>query len=434
MAPIATLHLPQRPPGAGIPGDWRHANPLVALLGLTVVLLPFLAPAGPGNTAPADIGIVMSIVLGVLWITKEQLPFKVPYAAGVCGLVLGGVFAATVAGAPLGSAIVVAQDVLLLAWCAVLALGRHNPAIIRVTTRAWCLTAAIYSGVMVGAYLLGMKAVAGVSAKDGVRAAYTFGDPNLAGNYLVVSLFIMAACKHPRSPGLRRLGYLLVLTAIVFTGSNGAMLTLLIGSALAFTLTRYRRHGVRDAVAALAVSALIGVVAVGVVIPKVDLDQIREQAAGSVPLLRDSVGRSGSSTGERAIIVTEGAKLYLQGDATGYGPARTKATLRSTQAPYVKEAHNDYLATLLERGFVGAIGLLLLGIAVLIRCGRLAFGTLPTAYAEAVPRAWLMAVIGPVMAGAASFYEVLHFRHLWTWLGIVAALAFAMQNTEGEKK
>jgi O-antigen ligase len=347
--------------------------------------------------------------------------------------VLGGALAAAVSSAPVGSALVIVQDLLLLAWCAVLALGRHNPAIIGVTTRAWCLTAAIYSGVMVFAYLLGINAVAGVSAKDGVRAAYTFGDPNLAGNYLVVSLFMMAACKRPRSPGIRRVGYVLVLTAIVFTGSNGAMLTLLIGSTLAFALTRYRRYGARDGVTALAVSALLGVVIVGVVIPRVDLDQLREHASGSIPLLRDSVGRSGSSTGERTTIVSEGAKLYLQGDATGYGPARTKATLRSTQAPYVKEAHNDYLATLLERGFVGAVGLLLLGIAILVRCGRLAFGTLPTAYAEAVPRAWLLAVIGPVVAGAASFYEVLHFRHLWTWLGIVAALVYAMQNAEGKK-
>ncbi len=432
VAPFATLHLPLRPRGAGFPADLRHADPMVAVLGLTVALLPFLAPAGPHNTAPADIGIVISIMLAVLWITREQLPFKLPYAAGVGGLVLGGVLAAALSGAPVGSGLVIVQDLLLLAWCAVLALGRHNAAIIRVTTRAWCLTAAIYSGVMVVAYLLGINAIAGVSAKDGVRAAYTFGDPNLAGNYLVVSLFIMAACKHPRSRGLRRLGYLLVLTATVFTGSNGAMLTLLIGSALAFALTRYRRHGARDGVTALAVSALVGVVMVGLVIPRVDLDQVREHAAGSIPLLRDSFGRSGYSTGERATIVSEGAKLYLEGDATGYGPARTKATLRSTQAPYVKEAHSDYLATLLERGFVGAVGLLLLGVAVLVRCGRLAFGILPAAYAEAVPRAWLLAVIGPVMAGAASFYEVLHFRHLWTWLGIVAALVFAMQNAEEE--
>ena len=32
------------------------------------------------------------------------------------------------------------------------------------------------------------------------------------------------------------------------------------------------------------------------------------------------------------------------------------------------------------------------------------------------------------MVTAAAFYEVLHFRHLWTWLGIVAALVLALQD------
>ena len=126
----------------------------------------------------------------------------------------------------------------------------------------------------------------------------------------------------------------------------------------------------------------------------------------------------------------EGATLWLGGDATGFGPARTKATLAATQAPYVKEAHNDYLATLLERGLIGALGLLVLGIAVFIRCVRLVVGTLPEVYADLVPRPWLLAVIGPVMATAAGFYEVLHFRHLWTWLGLIAALVLVMQDKE----
>ena len=242
----------------------------------------------------------------------------------------------------------------------------------------------------------------------------------------------MAACKHPRSPGVRRIAYLLVLLAIGFTGSNGAMLTLLVGLVLAAAVTAYRRRGAVGGLAVLASAALAGGLTAGFVMPRVDLGQLREQAAGSVPLLRDSFGRSANSSGERATIVSEGANLFLRGDAAGYGPARTKATLEATQAPYVKEAHNDYLATLLERGVIGAIGLLLFGVGVLTRCLRLVFGNLPKAYAELVPRPWLLAVIGPVMVTAAGFYEVLHFRHLWTWLGLVAALVLAMQDRHEE--
>ncbi|WP_112238783.1 O-antigen ligase family protein [Kribbella monticola] len=406
---------------------------LATMMGLTVCLLPFLVPAGPGNSALADVGMTLCIGLALLWSVREQMPVKVPYLLGTAGLLLGGAFAAYVAQAPVGVGLVLAQDVLLLAWGAALALGRHNPAIVSAVTRAWCRTAPVYSGVMAVAYLLGINALSGVSAKDGVRASYTFGDPNLAGNYLVVSLFVMAACKCPRARGVRRIAYVLVLAAIGFTGSNGAMLTLLVGLVLAGTVSRYRRSGAVAGLSALAVSMLLAGVVFTFVMPRVDLGQIREAAAGSVPLLRDSFGRSASSTGERATIVHEGTQLYLHGDVTGYGPSRTKAALAAHQAPYVKEAHNDYLATLLERGLIGALGLLALGLAIGVRCFRLVVGTLPDSYAALVPRPWLLAVIGPIMATAAGFYEVLHFRHLWTWLGLVAALVLVLQDQQKKR-
>jgi len=47
-----------------------------------------------------------------------------------------------------------------------------------------------------------------------------------------------------------------------------------------------------------------------------------------------------------------------------------------------------------------------------------------------VPRFYLLVVLAPVVAVAAGFYEVLHFRHVWTWLGIVAALALSVQDHE----
>ncbi|MGZ4460100.1 MAG: O-antigen ligase family protein [Nocardioidaceae bacterium] len=426
---MATL-APEAP--APAPPRIRPTRPsrdvLSATVAVTVSLLPILQPAGPGNTAAADLGILGSILLAVLWVTTAQLPVRFPYMLGVTGLILGGTVAALVSGVPISVALVFLQDLLLLLWAATLALGRHDPHLVHAATTAWCRTACVYAVVGIVAYLIGFTPISGVNGADGVRASYTFADPNLAGNYLVVSLFMIAACKRPRSPGVRFLGYVAVLTAMGFTGSNGAMLTLLIGLVLTFVISRYRRRGLLAGVLALTATTLLAAVLVVFAMPRVDLGALREKAAGSVPLLRDSFGRSGNSSSERATIVTEGYKLYLQGNATGYGPARTKFELQGTQAPYVKEAHNDYLATMLERGLIGMIGLLLLGVAVGVRCARLLVGDLPPPYAEIVPRAWLLVVIAPVMAVAAGFYEVLHFRHLWTWLGIVAALVLAMQD------
>jgi O-antigen ligase len=401
---------------------------LPAMVGITVALLPLLVPAGPGNTAIADAAMAGSLLVAVLWVSRERLQLSFPYAAGVSLMVIGGALAATVVAAPLSTGLVLAQDVFLLLWAATLALGRYDPAIIAAATVTWCRVAVVYSGIVIVAYLIGFTPLSGVTGHDGVRASYTFGDPNLAGNYLVTSLFIMLACKRPRAASTRRVGYALVLVAMGFTGSNGAMLTLLIGGVLCASIHVWRRRGALAGLTSLAVAAVVAAIMMVFVLPRVDFDAIRAQASAGVPLLRDSFGRSGNSTSERATILGEGASLFLQGHATGVGPAQTKASFAATQAPYVKEAHNDYLATLLERGIVGALGLLLLGGAVTGRCWRLLTGTLPRELEAAVPRFWLLVAIAPVMMVAAGFYEVLHFRHLWTWLGIVAALVLTLQD------
>src|SRR5947208_16876668 len=115
-----TTTVPAPPTGiVGSPGLPR-GDMLAAMMGLTTCLLPFLSPPGPGNTAPADAGILLCIVLGLLWAGREHLPIKLPYAAGVAGLLLGGALAAYLTVAPIGSGLVLIQDLLLLMWGAAL--------------------------------------------------------------------------------------------------------------------------------------------------------------------------------------------------------------------------------------------------------------------------------------------------------------------------
>ncbi|HEY3531226.1 MAG TPA: O-antigen ligase family protein [Nocardioides sp.] len=413
---------------ASPPAVRSDSGMLPALAGTAVCLLPFLHPAGPGNTAPADVAICASIAVALLWVARVRLPLVFPYLLGVTGLVLGGAFAATLAGAPLSTLLVLVQDALLFGWGMVLVLGADDSRIVQAVTTAWCRTASVYASVVVVAYLVGFSPLSGVTAADGVRAAYTFGDPNLAGNYLVTSLFVLAACRRPRSAPLRHFAYLMLLIAISFTGSNGAMLSLLLGCVLVLAIARYRRRGLLAGLLTLLGSLTVAAILVAYVTTQVNVGAVREKAADSVPLLRDSIARSGGSESQRTTIIGEGYRLFLEGDGTGYGPGRTKSTLQRTQAPYVKEAHNDYLAALLERGVLGEVGLVLLGAAAAIRCGRLFVGHLPEEYAVMLPRAWLLVTIGPIMALSGTFYEVEHFRHLWTWLGLIAALSLVLER------
>jgi len=194
------------PVGVHAPVSRRRTDPLAIAVGTTVVLLPFLTPAGPGNSALGDVSMVCAVIMAFLWAARERLPIHVPYAPGVALLVIGGATAAILARAPSSVALVLVEDLVLLSWACTLTLGRHRPALVRAATVAWCRMAPLYCVVMVIAYLTGINAVSGVSGKDGVRASYTFGDPNLAGNYLVVSLFMMAACRRPRTPWMRHAG------------------------------------------------------------------------------------------------------------------------------------------------------------------------------------------------------------------------------------
>jgi O-antigen ligase len=97
--------------------------------------------------------------------------------------------------------------------------------------------------------------------------------------------------------------------------------------------------------------------------------------------------------------------------------------LANAQEPVVKEAHDDYLAAIVERGALGFIGLLALIAVVVVRAVPLATGRLSARFGEVVvnPGALLGAAAGTFCA--AAVYEVLHVRHVWALFALIAALS-----------
>jgi len=157
--------------------------------------------------------------------------------------------------------------------------------------------------------------------------------------------------------------------------------------------------------------------------PHVHVQGIVQQAQASSPLLKDSIGRQAESTGSRSTVLQETARLYFNDDTPfGIGPGGTKAAFAAHQFGYVKMAHDDYAAAPVERGVLGGVALICLLVIVATRCRRIATRPLRPEYADIFPRPELLgaAVIGMFLS--AMFYQVLHFRHLWALLGIVAAL------------
>jgi O-antigen ligase len=116
-------------------------------------------------------------------------------------------------------------------------------------------------------------------------------------------------------------------------------------------------------------------------------------------------------------------QLYLTADTPfGIGPGGTKAAFQSHFYSYVKMAHDDYSAAIIERGWLGGFALICLLVIAAARCRRIASRPLRSEYAAIVPRPELLAVAVIAMAISAMLYQVLHFRHLWALLGVVAAV------------
>src|SRR5436309_3540467 len=194
-----------------------------------------------------------------------------------------------------------------------------------------------------------------------------------------------------------QLPYALPVLLMAVAGAVAAMRASLVGEATLglagapaagwlFSLARRRGLGM-----ALAVG--VGLAAGGAVAyTTVDLNSVVAAFGEKSSFVRDSIGREQESGGSRTTLIKESVVLYLNSDNVwGLGPANTETTLKARQAAYVKEAHDDYVAALLERGVLGTVGLIVLGAAVAVRARRIAApGGLPPRYLAVVPRPELL--------------------------------------------
>lgn len=402
----------------GDPYFSRGPRHVAYLLGVALAGLPLLVPSGPGNTAIADVGMVMAVVAVVVWLKREGVPVLVPYVLPVTLLMVAGAVAAY--HVQVGVALLpVLQDLFLLAWGAALANAiRRRRWLLEGLLRVWVWSSVLWAAVLCTGRIAGISWMAGTSAKDGGRASLTFADPNLAANYFLLGLGLLVATSVVRRTFVRILAVAVLLLALVFTGSNGAAVGLATMTCVGLIVSLARRRSVLAA----ASTALLLLAGVALVVPHVDVNRVGAMASDSVQVLRDSLGRSGESSGSREQLATETIGLYLGGDLVGVGPGQTKAALKGAGAAYVKEAHDDYLATLVERGALGGVGLVILLLAVAARLGRLVTGRQSKWVRELVPRPEVLLGVGCALAVGALFYEVLHFRHVWAFLGLVAGI------------
>jgi lipopolysaccharide/colanic/teichoic acid biosynthesis glycosyltransferase len=392
----------------------------VTMLVLAVVFQPILHPTGPGNSSPVDLLIVASIVTATVWLAGTHRKLRAPYVIPVALSVVAGAASGLVSPLPGAALITVAIDILLFAWCTTVVNVLSGPRAMRCALVAWSWSGIAWACVFVAAWLGHVTALEGLTAAEGNRLMFTFGDPNYASWYWDATIFVVYAARTPAARWLRFAGYAILLWALALTESNGGVLALGAGIAFLLMVGSYRRHGWAGAAA----TGLVIGLAVGAFFTVLPLNQLRNLAATSnQPLLVNSIGRSAQSSNERSLLVQESIELYQQSHGVlGLGPATTKPLLTAGLYPYANEAHDDFLAALSERGVLGLFALLLLTGSVVARASPLPHRQLSAPMAAVVP--FPAGIAAAVLAvGVNSFYEeVLHFRPLWLLFGIIAVL------------
>src|SRR5258708_3212516 len=243
----------QEPPAPASPAPARRpishrANIVKVTLVAAIWAMPLLVPSGPGNTAPADLFLGVFILASALWFASRAHIMRFPHMFPVGLSILAGALASTVAYRNAyvsvgGGLISLIQDAFVLAWCIGIANIGRDPAMLRTVSRAWAISGTTWAALMILGVLAHIGALSGENARNGVRAAFTLGDPNLAANYFICSLLVLRAAKYPRRRVIRCICCAPLVTAIVLTGSNGGALALIITTALVAVFGGARRRG-----------------------------------------------------------------------------------------------------------------------------------------------------------------------------------------------
>jgi len=392
------------------------------MLTLTVAFIfqPILHPAGPGNSSPIDVLTVASIVAAAVWAFSGHHKLRAPYFIPVAIMIAAGAASGLVGPLPSLSLLTLGTDLLLFAWCTAVVNVLSSPRAMRYALAAWSWSGIFWAAVVILAWLGHFTPLEGLQAADGNRVLFTFGDPNYAATYWDTTIFVLYATRTPTARWMRIIGYVMLVWALALTESNGGALALGVGIIFLVLVKSYRKRGW---VGSVATALAIGL-AIGAFFTAFPLGSIRQWALESgQPLLVNSIGRSGQSSSERGELIVEMRQLYEQSDGVlGLGPASTKPLLTNLLYPYANQAHDDYLAALVELGPLGLLGLLLLFGSAVSRAGPLIRRPLSARYAAVVPfPAGLVA--GLLALSVNSFYEeILHFRFLWALLAIVAIL------------
>lgn len=397
-----------------------HTSPRINrfLLGATVIFLPLLVPQGPAHTALVDLFIVLYLVVAIAGILRRGRAFHLPAGLAIAIIVAASAIATGASQFHSIGELNMVIDLYCFALFFMVANDvRRDPVALRTILAIWAGSALFWAVLGAGPALhiiptSVLRFINPGSIK--ARAEATTANPNLAASYYLVSFFVYLASPWPRRRWVRVAGAIWLLLAIYGTGSNGALLGMLItvGFLVIFKVAR-RVGGTRGGrLAMVGVLLLVAsVTAAGtavyfntVISPLGQVASFSQAQQGG--LFQNNLGRlhkglSGRlhlwATGLRNA-TAQGSRLLL----VGVGPGASKYTVD------YKGLHDDLLSYFVERGVFALGGLILLDVLLI----RWSWRLLMTGSAEGIRLQFLGASALANLLFSLS-HQTLHFRHVW---------------------
>jgi O-antigen ligase len=391
---------------------------------LTVALVPVTVLKGPAQTAVVDVLSLIALPLFAAWTLVRRRRLTVPFLVPAFVIALASLLAVTNSVSLSASAITLLQDGYLFVWFLVLVnlLRDQRDATSFRIAWVWVANAVALFGLAV-VLTQGHQSLGSLIGPKGMRATGTFLDPNMFADYLVLSLFLVISLSEETGRLFRWGSGLLLITAILASKSNGGITSLAVGLAVwmvarAWTL-RLSPAAFLGRSLIVASLALAGVWLVqGYGVGKAQIGQLTNESV---------LGRAGHSSEGRFQIWTALLRRYAE-QPLGIGPGNSRhlqLTMQERERPdsfLSKEAHNDYLGYLVERGPLALLALLALKL--------LAFGKVKTWWRGRLQQgldsggALAAAAMGAMAASLTHSFtlETLHFRHVWLFLALICAL------------
>lgn len=390
---------------------------------LIVALVPIVVPKGPGQSAIVDLFNLVAIPAFAVSLLMARRSLVVPFLVPVFLIGVASLVATLNAESPGTALFAMLQDTYLFVWFVVVVnvlRDRRDGTSFRA---AWMWVANAVALWALFTLMTHGQSIADLARPKGMRALATFSNPNMFADYLVVSIFIVLSLGEEAGRLVRFGSLALLFTALVATKSNGGLMAL--GAGLAVWMLARAWTMRLPATALLALGLLGGSLALGGVwlvkgmgVGSAELGQFESES-----LLR----RVAHSSEDRARIWGNLLRTYAR-RPVGIGPGNSALLELSVEqrvrreSLLSKEAHNDYLGYLVERGPLGLLGLLALKVEAFYWIGR--WWGQRRKQGQRSGGALAAAAIGGLVATSMHSFtiEMLHFRHAWLFLAVVCAL------------